>query len=383
MSFYLEPIKTAIFIFPFLALFFTLPFMIHQYRTYGNIPPLRSVIVYSFIFYLLSAFFLVILPLPPRDKVMAMTSSPLQLLPFQFIKDFMRETVLILGDSSTYIPALKQGVVLQPIFNIILVFPFGVYLRYYFKKDFKQTLLFSFLLSLFFEITQLTGIYGIYPKAYRLFDVDDLMMNILGGTLGYLFAPVFTFFLPKRDDIDKKAIKSGESASPIRRGVALIIDQVFLGIFTSTVFIIFSIDYSDTIGIWLNFIFTVVYFIGVTYVSNGKTIGKSVVKIRVRSNNGEPLRFPNVFKRYSIIHIIIPFMGVLVKLTSDLSSWSDTTAYPYLLFISIATNGASLIFIAIIAIYMINALVKKKTVFFYEQWSNTHIASTIKTLKKP
>ena len=76
-------------------------------------------------------------------------------------------------------------------------------------------------------------------------------------------------------------------------------------------------------------------------------------------------------------------MGVLVKLTSDLSSWSDTTAYPYLLFISIATNGASLIFIAIIAIYMINALVKKKTVFFYEQWSNTHIASTIKTLKKP
>ena len=33
--------------------------------------------------------------------------------------------------------------------------------------------IFSFLLSLFFEVTQLTGLYFLYPGSYRLFDVDD------------------------------------------------------------------------------------------------------------------------------------------------------------------------------------------------------------------
>lgn len=33
------------------------------------------------------------------------------------------------------------------------------------------------------ETTQLTGVWGIYPCAYRVFDVDDLLMNTLGAVL--------------------------------------------------------------------------------------------------------------------------------------------------------------------------------------------------------
>ncbi len=48
---------------------------------------------------------------------------------------------------------------LQPYFAFgvplfLLVLPFGVYLRYYFKCSFLKTVLASFLLSLFFELTQ-------------------------------------------------------------------------------------------------------------------------------------------------------------------------------------------------------------------------------------
>ena len=74
-------------------------------------------------------------------------------------------------------------------FNFIMIIPFGIYLRYYFRCGFRRTFLFSFLLSLFFELTQLTGLYFLYPRGYRLFDVDDLLNNTLGGIAGYLCAP--------------------------------------------------------------------------------------------------------------------------------------------------------------------------------------------------
>lgn len=63
--------------------------------------------------------------------------------------------------------------------------PFGVYLRYYFKQDLKRTILFSFLLSLFYELTQLSALYGIYSGPYRLADVEDLICNTMGGAVGW------------------------------------------------------------------------------------------------------------------------------------------------------------------------------------------------------
>ena len=47
---------------------------------------------------------------------------------------------------------------------------------------------------IFFEVTQLTGIFFIYPKAYRLFDVDDLLINTLGGILGFICTKPLTVF---------------------------------------------------------------------------------------------------------------------------------------------------------------------------------------------
>ena len=59
-----------------------------------------------------------------------------------------------------------------------MTMPFGVYLRYYFCYHWRKTLQLSFLLSLFFELTQLSGLYFVYPGSYRLFDVDDLIVNM-------------------------------------------------------------------------------------------------------------------------------------------------------------------------------------------------------------
>ena len=69
MSQYIEPVKSALVLFPFVALVLTLPYMLFQYRRYGAVLLLRTAIVYSFVLYLMCAYFLVILPLPDVETV--------------------------------------------------------------------------------------------------------------------------------------------------------------------------------------------------------------------------------------------------------------------------------------------------------------------------
>ena len=134
MEEYKNIIITALLTFPLIALFFTMPFMIAQYRKYGAIPLLKIVIVYSFILYLISAYLFVILPLPPIEQVAQSTQPVTQLKPFQFISDFINKSGFKITDPSTYIPALKSSEFIVVIFNIIMFVPYGIYLRYYFKK---------------------------------------------------------------------------------------------------------------------------------------------------------------------------------------------------------------------------------------------------------
>ena len=77
MEVYLESIKTAFLIFPFLAFLITLPYLLLQYHKYGSVPLIRSSIVYTFILYLLTAYFLVILPLPSKEEVLMMPTKVL------------------------------------------------------------------------------------------------------------------------------------------------------------------------------------------------------------------------------------------------------------------------------------------------------------------
>lgn len=82
----------------------------------------------------------------------------------------------------------------------------------------------SFAYSLFFELTQLSGLYGVYRYPYRFFEIDDLICNTLGGMTGYLITPLFVFFIPKRERLDEMAYSRGEIVSEFRRIVAWIID---------------------------------------------------------------------------------------------------------------------------------------------------------------
>ncbi|WP_225367473.1 VanZ family protein [Lentilactobacillus parakefiri] len=185
MSQYIHVIYTAAFLFPLLSIFITLPILLVNYHKYGALPKWSIFMLYTFVFYMMCAYFLTILPLPTRTYVAHLTTPTHNFVPFTFVREFIKYNPFSLTHPGTWIAALKAPTVIQPLFNIFLTVPFGFYMHYYFQRSWKQTILFSFCLSLFFELTQLSGLYGYYPRPYRLFDVDDLLLNTTGGTLGH------------------------------------------------------------------------------------------------------------------------------------------------------------------------------------------------------
>ena len=304
MEVYLESIKSAFLIFPLLAFLITLPYLLLQYHKYGSVPLIRSSIVYTFILYLLTAYFLVILPLPNKEEVLTMPTKIPQLTPLSFLGDFI-ET---LKEASSVLSFLKSPIVYTTLFNIAITIPFGIYLRYYFKKKWYTTIIYTFILSLFFELTQLTGLYGIYPKAYRLFDVDDLIINTLGGTLGYLITPIVTCFLPARDEIDKMSYKKGKIVSIYRRLLAFLID---LFVFTTLLLVILILL---TLLNYDNFLLALIISISIYYIIlptlTSSTLGKYLVKIKLNNNNKH--KNLSICLRQFILYFIIVFGPIII-----------------------------------------------------------------------
>ena len=279
--------------------------MVVQYMKYGSISKFRTLILFSFALYMLSAYYLIILPLPNPDTLKDATGPFMQLIPFGFIHDFIIQTTLNIKDFHTYLPALKQSVVIQPFFNLLITVPFGIYLGYYFKKDFKKTLFLTFLLSLLFELTQLSALYGIYPKPYRLFDVDDLMLNTLGGIIGFFIYKHFLVFLPTREEIDKKNLKRSQKVGYIRRIFAFGIDY-YITLFIAGIIMRFA-------GIELSaLMFNVILFgyLTISHLLFKHTIGKALVHIKLETEKNRSY-FVAIISRYLMLFLIFSLVGIV------------------------------------------------------------------------
>lgn len=93
------------------------------------------------------------------------------------------------GDS--LIDLLRDPMVLQLVLNLAFFVPMGVILRWRWGRGVLSALVAGFVTSLVIETTQLTGMWGVYDCAYRLFDVDDLMTNTAGALIGSLLSIPF------------------------------------------------------------------------------------------------------------------------------------------------------------------------------------------------
>ncbi len=360
---YIEPIRISLITFPLFAFLLAIPFAIYNYKKYGFVNKWRTFVLFSLILYLLTAYYLVILPLPQTRDIKSIQrpgTVHYNLRPFQFIREIVKETRVDWTNPKTYKLLLRERAFLQAAFNLLLVLPFGVYLRYYFKKGLKETLFYSFLLSSFFELTQLSGLYGIYNAPYRLFDVDDLFLNTLGGGLGYFIAPVFEFFFPKMDELDQKYRDRGISVGYIRRFIGFFIDTRLVGILSRLVF-----------NKEMSFLVFLGYFTVFQLITKGKTLGYYLTNIRLRGE-GDRLGIREILKRN--IAIYISFYGArgLYNLFNKIVAYANISSkqanfYQGILFF--ITAGITIF----IFINMLYSMIKKDR-FFYEKYSKTYLA---------
>lgn len=381
LSAYTLPIKFACLVFPVLAAFFTIPYAVYQYRKYGSLLVLRVVIVYSFILYMTCAYFLTMLPLPPIAEVARYTSPTMDLVPFHAWTNFWENTSLILSDPSTYLKAMKEQCFYEPFFNILLLVPLGVYLRYYFRRSWWQTILIGFLVSLSFELIQLSALFGIYPRPYRLFQVDDLINNTFGALVGFWITPVFSFFLPSRDRLDEVSYKRGRTVTYMRRGFAFLFDWAILtGVLHLAGRVLGSPTLSDMLAmdgkrsVVFYIIVIVLYFILLPWLTRGRTVGKFLVGIRLMSENKRPPKLFQYILRYGLQYLlVIPAPFIAMKVYELLPLYTGT-AHTILMVIALAFGLVFAVFI----VQLLISVFTRETQIFYESLSHTINVSTVR-----
>ncbi|MDR2132002.1 MAG: VanZ family protein [Clostridiales Family XIII bacterium] len=332
MDAYFLPIGTAAWQFPIVAALLTVPYAIYSYRRYGAVSAYRSLLLFSMLFYLQCMFYLVILPLPDPMEVAKMTGPYAELVPFKNVYEFFAKSSFDVTRVSTWPGALREPYFLEPMFNLLLTLPFGVYLAYYFKKSLKRVILFSFLLSAFFELTQLTGLFFLYPRPYRLFDVNDLLLNTLGGVCGYFVYARFLRMLPSKSRIDERSRERSARVGFTRRLVALLIDSFIVSAMGALVERFVKIDAFLIYGAVF-----FAYYPAFALALRGATPGKLLVKIRIERADGAGSPALAICARYAARNAFMLALQIASRLLSYVEPPHRTAlAVVYLSFAALA-----------------------------------------------
>ena len=303
MSSYVANVYVALAIFPVLAALLSLPYAIYQYRRYGSIPWWKTFLVAALIFYLLCAYFMVILPLPANREVYVAAAQTPQLVPFRFIQDIRATVSVDVHSARSWLAALRRPTVYVVLFNLALTMPFGAFMRYLFHRRWWQVLAGGLLLFLFFEVSQLTGLFGIYAHPYRLFDVDDLIVNTTGAMVGFWLSIPACRLMPDLDDVNARARERGASYTTFtRRALAFAIDAVATALVEAGLRAFGGDAFSGDVGALLaRTLACGVTFMLIPFITRGQTIGHAVLRLRVVRPDGEPASRMACVARYALL----------------------------------------------------------------------------------
>lgn len=371
MGGYIEALEQAAILFPILAVLFTIPYIAWNYHKYGSVLSLRILIVYSFILYMLCAYCLVILPLPTGEAAANLSGHQAQLVPFTFLGDIARESDAVLSQPRTWLTVFNSNAFLTTLFNLFLTMPFGMYLRYYFRCGWKRTLVYSLLLSLFFELTQLSGLYFIYPGSYRLFDVDDLIVNTCGSMIGFVLARIAMRFLPSREELDRESFVRGRRVSLLRRIVAFIYDEIAYAVLFIVVFLIWTANFG-TMSVWVYALIWLAYFALCPIVLRGQTIGHRLTKLRIVSSGGGRVHWYQYALRYTLLFVLLVIAPVALNWSISFLAGRGLLGELAAVLAYGIVDGGYLFLLLFEA-----ARMAMRRQLFYELWSKTKLISTV------
>ena len=201
------PFMMSVALWPLVSFIVTVPVLAMLYHRDNRLGFGAALSAYATVLYLIGLLCFTLYPMPDDPAAYCATHHlhP-QLNPLQFIGD-------IRADGLTAI--------LQIVMNVVFFVPLGFIMKRVFRWKFAVALPVGFLASLLVETMQLTGVMGVFPCSYRLFDVDDLIWNTSGAVIGYGCAMLFDrLFPPRRTDMQTVTLLGF-----VRRFVAFLIDM--------------------------------------------------------------------------------------------------------------------------------------------------------------
>ena len=164
-----------------LAVVLLVPTAAVQYRRDGRLGPGDLLTLLAAAVYGLALWTYTLLPLPERETLRC---AGRQLEPLGSIRPALDRSVVGLE-------LLADPAFLQVALNVLLFVPFGFFVRRVLRRGVVVATLAGLATSILVEVTQATGVWGLFPCAYRVLDVDDLLLNTLGALLGsVLSAPL-------------------------------------------------------------------------------------------------------------------------------------------------------------------------------------------------
>lgn len=361
---YLSSIRLMVIAFPFLAILLLVPFLMRQYHRYGAVSTWMMTVNYAFVFYIMCAYALIILPLPSIEQVRRMTGPVENWHLFDFARDFMTYSGFVLTQPRTWLSAAKSPQFIQPFFNFLLLLPFGMFLRYHYKIRFLTSFILSFFLTLSFELIQRSALFGIYPRPYRLFDVDDLLLNTCGSLFGWLLAGSLETFLPKKEVIVQTLERKSDKVSVSRKSVAVLLDM--------TIIIVSNIAYHLIVGQPNQFVSILFYLIWVVVpeLVGWSTLGQRLVHLKLTDKSGGKTGILRVLLRNLFGYVLV--IGLFTAELYVLSQTGTVVASELGIYYFLSLFGGFLILVFVLS--LIISLFTKQ--FYHETLSGTRLVST-------
>ena len=305
MNVYANDIYAAVLTFPLIAALISLPYAAYQYRKFGAISVYKLVLFFMFVLYLQCTYFLVIMPLPDDLTALHPNAANPRLTLFSDYVAIFKEVEIDPLSPASWVAALKAHCVYTKIFNILMTVPLGVFLGYFFHRKWWQVLIIGFCTTLFFEISQLTGLFGLSLHPYRLFDVNDLLDNTFGTMLGFWVSLPLKKHLPDPSSFSSKAVQRGHyRASSLRRAVSFMVDMTLSVVLTVAVGVAAYMaagDFPDWAFFLAVYIVTGLIYMVVPAITKGQTLGQKLVKLRITTPEGEYPGAARCALRYALL----------------------------------------------------------------------------------
>ena len=248
---------------------------------------------------------------------------------------------------------LSSFVFLQGAFNVLLFVPFGALLRRYFGVRAIWASVAGLLTSTLIELTQGTGAFGLLPCAYRVADVDDVILNTLGAVIGAFAAPLLLFFMTDAR-ASERTRRQPRPVTRTRRLIGMIVDgssfvvlpSLFLVSFRLVVIYVIGGDLPDQ-SPWIDCSAAAAAFVALvipTLVGSGASLGQRAVWLEPQWPGPKRLALRSLcgFGGWMLIQVVGSIPGLPTPVSGVLGTIASGLAVATVILVLTDRNGRGL-----------------------------------------